>query len=237
GLDRVAGLGLGRRRKTRSRQVHRHAVEVWRQLGHEVGPVGRRAGHAVHAQDPGGLRGVVPPPGGLGDGSPPCEKARRIVPPRRHSPGHVHLLAGAQRHHPSRPVRNRTCHADALRRPEDDARLADAAGLAPPPARLAPPASLVSLVSLARSAFPAATLARRISVRSAGPDGLSAEMPGPPGRTRSLPSILAWTSASSASRYASRYADGSKSSVIVSISEAAILSSCDRTSTFSSRNL
>src|SRR5262252_8331270 len=93
---------------------------------------------------------------------------RGVVPPGQHGLCYVHLFAGAQRHQPSRPVRNRTCHAVALRRPEDDARLADAAGLAPPPPRLAPPASLASLVSLAslaRLAFAAATLARSVSAR------------------------------------------------------------------------
>src|SRR6185437_16212719 len=62
--------------------------------------------------------------------------------------------------------------------------------------------------SLDRFALAASTLARSVSVRSAGPPGVPAGMAVPGGRTTSLPSILAWTSASSASRYASLYSDG-----------------------------
>ena len=61
-------------------------------------------------------------------------------------------------------------------------------------------ASLASLASPAwpRSDLRAATLARRISVRSAG--CLASGRSRPDGRTTWLPSILAWTTASSASR-------------------------------------
>src|SRR6266487_5811222 len=56
------------------------------------------------------------------------------------------------------------------------------------------------------------------------------------GAVTSCPSILASTSSSTASRYWSVYWDGSKSTVIESIRDEAILSSWDRTSTSSSRN-
>src|SRR4029077_14789295 len=89
----------------------------------------------------------------------------------------VHLLASGERDRAAGPVRDGTGHALAFRRAEE--RLAGAALPSPD----LPP-------SFALLAFAAATLARSVSVRSAGPPGFSAEMPAA-GLTSSLPSILA----------------------------------------------
>src|SRR5690242_20908580 len=206
GGDRVAAVRAGRR-VAEPGQVHRLAGEPVPEQVDKVGPVTARTLQAVHEQR--GFGAVF----------------------RDRGAAHEDLVVAgpvvADTDQAAGPVRDRLgscCHALARRR---------LLGLA------------LDLVSSASSSVPssdlprppplaAATLARRISVRSAG-CFLASGRSRPSGRTISLPSILAWTTASSASRYASLYWSGSKSSVIVSMSEAAIFSSCDRTSMSSSR--